>query len=94
MQQFSTETQTLIKKFCKGKTHIKLAIGTLANAETNFSVFGANGAELPYENYTYEIGSMTKNFMGLLLAKYIHEGKMSLDDSISKYVDGLDSSKY
>jgi len=29
-----------------------------------------------------------------LLAKYVHEGKMSLDDPISKYVDGLDDGYY
>ena len=94
MQHFSIETQSLIKKICKGKTHMKLTIGTLANGETNFSLFGANGEELPYENHGYEIGSMTKTFVGIMLAKYIHEGKMSLDDPISKYIDGLDASKY
>jgi len=93
MQQFSTETQSLIKKFCKGKTHMKLTIGTLVNDETNFKMFGADG-EMPYETYGYEIGSMTKTFVGALLAKYINEGKMSLDDPISKYVDGLDAAKY
>ena len=57
-------------------------------------MFGTNGEELPYENHGYEIGSMTKTFVGLMLAKYIHEGKMSLDDPISEYIDGLDASKY
>jgi len=94
MQSFSPETKSLINKFCKGRTHIKLSIGTLAKDEANFSLFGVNGDELPYENHGYEIGSMTKTFVGILLAKYIHEGKMSLDDSISKYIDGLDATKY
>lgn len=94
MQAFSTETQSFIEKICKGKTHIKLSIGTLVDGETNFHLFTANGKELPYENHGYEIGSMTKTFVGLLLAKYIHEGKMSLDDPISKYIDGLNSTRY
>ena len=93
MQQFSKKTQSLIKKFCKGKTHMKLTIGTLANGETSYKMFGADG-EIPYESHGYEIGSMTKTFVGVMLAKNIHEGKMSLDDPLSKYVDGLDTSKY
>ena len=94
MQQFSAETQALIKNLCKGKTHMKLTIGTLVNGETDYKMFGAGGESMPYENHGYEIGSMTKTFTGILLAKYVYEGKMSLDDPISKYVDGLDSSKY
>ena len=93
MRQFSTETQSLIKKICEGKTHVKLTVGTLANGETDLKTFGAGG-ETPYENHGYEIGSITKTFVGILLAKQIHEGRMSLDDPISKYVDGLDPSKY
>jgi len=93
MQQFSAETQNLIQKLCKGKTHMKLTIGTLVNGEANFKMFGAD-SEMPYESQGYEIGSMTKTFVGALLAKYINEGKMSLDDPISNYVNGLDTSKY
>jgi len=93
MRQFSEETKSLIKKFCKGKTHMKLTIATLVNGEATYQIFGADG-EIPYKSYGYEIGSMTKTFVGIMLAKNIHEGKMSLDDSISKYVDGLDMSKY
>jgi len=94
MQQFSAETQKLIERIGRGKTHLKLTIGTLTNGETNFRMFGAGGAEVPYESHVYEIGSMTKTFVGLMLAKNVHEGKMSLDDPISKYVDGLDADKY
>jgi len=87
-------TLWLINKACKGKTHIKLTIGTLdADGKQTIKVFGENG-EVQNENYIYEIGSITKTFTASLLAKYIHEQKMSLDDRVSKYVDSLDSEKY
>jgi len=93
MHKLGTGLQALIEKECKGKKHIKLTVGTLVNGEKTIQAFGANG-EIPSENYTYEIGSITKTFTTSLLAKYIHDGKMSLDDPISKYVDGLDDGYY
>ena len=93
MHKLSQELLTLIEKECKGRKHLKLTIGTIINGEKNIQVFNETG-EIPNENYTYEIGSITKTFAGTLLAKYIHEDKMSLDDSISKYVDGLDEDTY
>jgi len=93
MHKLGTELQALIEKECKGKTHIKLTVGTLVDGKRTIQTFGASG-EVPNENYVYEIGSITKTFTASLLAKHIHEGKMSLDDSISKYVDGLDDSYY
>jgi len=85
--------QALIEKSSKGKAHIKLTVGTLVNGEKTIQTFGATG-EMPNENYTYEIGSITKTFTTSLLAKYIHEGKMSLDDPISKYIDDLGTGYY
>ena len=93
MHKFGTELQALIEKECKRKTHIKLTVGTLINGEKTIQTFGENG-EIPNENYIYEIGSITKTFTASLLAKYIHEGKMFLDDPISKYVNGLGDGYY
>ncbi|MCL2842036.1 MAG: beta-lactamase family protein [Oscillospiraceae bacterium] len=93
MHKLSTELQALIEKECRGKAHIKLTVGTLANGQKTIKTFGATG-EIPNENYIYEIGSITKTFTTSLLAKYVHEGKMSLNDPISKYIDGLDAHYY
>jgi len=56
-------------------------------------IFDETG-ETSNESYVYPIGSVTKTFVASLLAKFVHEGKMSLDDSISKYISGLDSGRY
>jgi len=88
------KTSRLINKACEGKTYIKLTVGTLDSDGTQtIKVFGANG-EIQNENYIYEIGSITKTFTASLFSKYIYEKKMTLDDRISKYLDGLDSEKY
>ena len=93
MMQFDPNILAMIKKICKGKKHIKLTIGCIFNGEPTVKVFDENG-ETKKENYIYEIASVTKTFTASLLAKYIHENKMSLDDSIKKYFDGLDDAKY
>jgi len=93
MRKLSSEMKTLIEEECRGKTQIRLTIGTFADGEKTIQTFGATG-EVPNKNYVYEIGSNTKTITASLLAKYIHERKMSLDDSISKYVDGLDKDTY
>lgn len=93
MHKLGTEMLAFIEKECKGKTHIKLTVGTLADGTPSIRTFGESG-EVMNAHHVYEIGSITKTFTTSLLAKYIHEGKMSLDDSIAKYVDGLGSGYY
>lgn len=55
--------------------------------------FGSNGEEND-SLYDYEIGSISKTFVGLLCAKAIFEGKLNLDDSISSYLDLGDARYY
>ena len=83
----------LIKKQCQGKQHIKLTVGYISNGSTNIGVFNENG-ETDYKEYLYEIGSITKTFTASLLAKYLHEGKISLGDSIGTYIHGLEQNRY
>ena len=91
--QLDKNTLRLIKKACNGKKHIKLSIGFISNDIKTVKVFGEN-SEIQDENYLYEIASITKTFTASLMAKYIHENRMSLDDSIQKYFDGLHDDKY
>ena len=93
MLEYNTKTQSLIEKACKGKKHIKLTIGTYAQGEKTIRVFNETGV-VQNENDIYEIGSITKTFTCSLLAKYLCEGAMSLEDSISKYAKGLDNKAY
>jgi len=88
------KTLEMIGKACKDKKHIKLTVGAInADGKQSIKVFGENG-QIENKDYIYEIGSITKTFTASLFAKYFSEGKISLDDSISKYINGLDSEQY
>jgi len=93
MHKLSPELSALINQECKGRKHIKLTIATLAGEDKSIRVFNHTG-EIANENHTYEIGSITKTVTTSLLAKLVYEGKMSLDDSIAKYVEGLAPDAY
>jgi CubicO group peptidase (beta-lactamase class C family) len=86
-------TVSLIEKTLKGKKHIKLNIGIMTGKQTVIKTFGENG-EVGYEDSIYEIGSITKTFTASLMAKCISQNKMRLNDSISKYIPGLDPDRY
>jgi len=90
---FGPKIKSLIQKACANKKHIKLTVGVIANGEKNITVFDESGV-VQNDNFVYEIGSITKTFTTSLLAKYRNEQKMSLEDSIQKYVAGLNDDQY
>jgi len=83
----------LIKKQCKGKKHIKLTVGYITDGQSTIKMFDETG-EIENKDYNYEIGSITKTFTASLLAKYIHERTISLDDPILNYISGLEGNRY
>jgi len=83
-----------VKEFIKNKEHLKLTIAFISNDETTIKTYNSLGEINSPQTYIYEIGSITKTFTTSLLAKYVAEGKMSLDDSIAKYIEGLPAEQY
>lgn len=69
----------------------KISVAIVENGQVSYRVFGSAGEESAL--YDYEIGSVSKTFVGLLCAKAVSEGKLKLTDSISKYLP-LDGEKY
>ena len=96
MFEISDETLRLIKKTCKGKKHIKLTIGYLTGNSSVIKVYNENGENEvdSSKKYHYEIGSITKTFTVSLLSKYIYINKMSINDSIQKYIEDLREDEY
>lgn len=76
--------------YCLDKNS-KISIAVIENGKASYHTFGYGGEE--NELYDFEIGSISKTFVGLLCAKAINENKLDITDSISKYLD-LDDSKY
>ncbi|WP_460961789.1 serine hydrolase [Spirosoma litoris] len=86
-----TAIQQLGTAFVREKTHVGLSIGIIRNGKTSFYNFGTTekGKNLvPTQHTIYEIGSITKTFGSLLLAKAVLEKRAKLDDDIRQYLDG------
>ena len=94
MFEISDETLRLIKKTCRGKKHVKLTIGYLIDNNYVIKIYNEDGELDTSTKYSYEIGSITKTFTASLLSKYIYENKMSINDSIQKYIENLKEDKY
>lgn len=61
-----------------------LAVGRIADGETSFASLGSTSPDT-----TYELGSITKTFTGLLLADAVDRGEMRLADPVSTYLPEL-----
>lgn len=94
MFEISDKTLRLIKKTCRGKKHLRLTIGYLIDDNSVIKIYKENGELNSSKKYHYEIGSITKTFTVSLLSKYIFENKMSLNDSIHKYIEELKENGY
>lgn len=94
MFKISDKTLRLIKKTCRGKKHLRLTIGYLIDDNSVIKIYKENGELNSSKKYHYEIGSITKTFTVSLLSKYIFENKMSLNDSIHKYIEELKGNGY
>lgn len=75
----------------KGSKHLKYTLGNSHKGKREYYVIGENGME-ELNLYHYEIGSVTKMFTGLLIAKAVDEGKISLSDTIDRFIDELKTS--
>ncbi|MGO2265246.1 MAG: serine hydrolase domain-containing protein [Vagococcus salmoninarum] len=85
--------EKIINKITHNKENINLTIGIREKNKTEITVFGKNGQELPNQSQRYEIGSLTKIFTATLLARYLQEDKIDVDQSIQSCLTGLTSQK-
>ncbi|MFC5602146.1 serine hydrolase domain-containing protein [Sporosarcina koreensis] len=94
MVEFSDKTLRQIKKTCRGKKHLKLTVGYVTDNHSVIKIFNENGELDPSIKCSYEIGSITKTFTASLLSKYVYENRLSLNDSIQKYIEELEEDRY
>jgi RNA polymerase sigma factor (sigma-70 family) len=97
--QYKHRHDALINKlgddFVKDPIHVGLSIGIFDNGQESYYNFGATkrgDRSLPSENTIYEIGSITKSFLSLILANAVLEKKANLNDDIRRYL-GADYQK-
>lgn len=70
-----------------GSNDAVITVGIIQNGEVSYTVYGKEGAVLPAEEHIYEIGSLTKTFTAALIEKGMEESKISLDDTVDRYLD-------
>jgi CubicO group peptidase (beta-lactamase class C family) len=70
-----------------------LTVGIIYEGKKYIRAFNTNGRFIGDTSYIYEIGSVTKTFTSALLCKAIDDGKISLDDTITKYIS-LDTGRH
>lgn len=79
----------IIQRFMFESQAVGLSIGVLKDGKTFFYNYGETvkgNKQLPTSKNLYEIGSVTKTFTGILLAKAVNEGKIKLSDPVNMYL--------
>jgi CubicO group peptidase (beta-lactamase class C family) len=89
---FMTSIQ-MIEEYINSNKDVLLTAGIIYEGKKYIITFNANGRSLDDNSYIYEIGSVTKTFTISLLCKEVNDGKLSLDDTIAKYIP-LDTNRY
>lgn len=90
-EKIDSLTEKLATDFMKNRSAVGLSIGIFNKGETHFYNFGSTSTDQkqqPTSHTIYEIGSITKTFVSLILANAVIENKVSLDDDIRKYLKG------
>jgi CubicO group peptidase (beta-lactamase class C family) len=83
----------MIDEYSNNNKDIILTAGIIYEGKKYILTFNTNGRFLGDKLYIYEIGSVTKTFTISLLCKAINDGKISLDDTITKYMP-LDTDRH
>lgn len=68
---------------------VGLSIGILKDGQISTYNYGetvSGNNRMPTPNTIFEIGSITKTFTSVLLAYYVNEGKVKLNDPITRYL--------
>jgi CubicO group peptidase (beta-lactamase class C family) len=91
MNSVTNMTATQMIEYDCGKSGTKISVAIIENGVVTRHIYGNEVSD--DDIYEYEIGSISKTFVGLLCAKAVSEGKLDLGDGIDKYL-GFDSSRY
>lgn len=86
---FDRAVDSLVRAYLSDPATAGLSIAVVKNGQETYYHYGEvkkGSGQLPGNNSLYEIGSVTKTFTGILLAKAIEEHKVSAGDDIRQYL--------
>lgn len=86
--------QELLKEALAEKEDAVVTVGVVKNGEMSYHVYGPDAKELAQTEYPYEICSITKTMTAALIARAVQEEKLSLTDTIDKYLDLPEKNTY
>lgn len=78
----------------KGNSDSVITVGIYKDGKTEYKVYGENGKEQEQKLHTYEIGSLTKTITAACINRAAIEGRLSLTDTIDKYLKLPKGKKY
>lgn len=80
---------TVVRKYIQRSNTVSISVGIIKNGSIHTYNYGetkkGNG-KLPNIGTIYEIASISKTFTATLLAWYVNEGKVNLNDPVTKYL--------
>ncbi|HEY6878407.1 MAG TPA: serine hydrolase domain-containing protein, partial [Polyangiales bacterium] len=82
----SSVTATLEKRLRGDRTGACVALALIEDGQSERAIVCAGERRKVDDDTTFEIGSISKTMTGFLIASAISEGKLSLDDPLSKYL--------
>lgn len=86
--------QDALEYTSQGNSDAVITVGIIKDGKSSYTVYGADGKVIADTEYTYEIGSITKTLTASLIDKAVKEGKISLEDTIDKYLNLPGNKKY
>ena len=82
----------MIEYVTRNDDNTKISIAIMKDGNVEYKIYGTNMEE-EKQIYDYEIGSISKTYVSLLLSKAVAENKINMNDSVNKYLK-LDNDKY
>ncbi|MBO9673244.1 MAG: beta-lactamase family protein [Sphingobacteriaceae bacterium] len=80
-----------VQRYFQDQKAVGLSIGLVQNGKPHFYNYGetkVGNGKLPDNKTIYELGSITKSFTGIILARAILDKKINQEDDIRKYLKG------
>lgn len=90
-QNIDSKVQHAANTFMASGPRVGLSVGIIKNNQVYQYHFGStqkNTNDTPTDQTIYEVGSVTKTFISLLLAQAVIEKRVNLSDDIRKYLHG------
>lgn len=86
-------SKDMIKYVTKDDDNSKISVAIIKDGTIDYEIYNKDGKQEKYTKYDYEIGSISKTFVSLILSKAMSENKIDINDSINEYLE-LDKDKY